>query len=33
MPSSHRARPVMRFAIVNPLTTIADISAILDTMA
>lgn len=32
-PSSHQGRPNARFAIVNPRTTIADLTAILDTMA
>lgn len=32
VPSSHKAEPILRFAIVNPLTTIADIQAILDTL-
>jgi glutamate/tyrosine decarboxylase-like PLP-dependent enzyme len=31
-PSSHRGRPNARFAIVNPRTTIEDLTAILDTM-
>ncbi|GAB3451250.1 pyridoxal phosphate-dependent decarboxylase family protein [Kineococcus endophyticus] len=32
-PSSHRGRPNARFAIVNPRTTIEDLTAILDTMS
>ncbi|MEZ0165906.1 aspartate aminotransferase family protein [Kineococcus sp. LSe6-4] len=32
-PSSHQGRPNARFAIVNPRTTIEDLTAILDTMA
>ncbi len=32
-PTSHDGETVTRFAIVNPRTTIADITAILDTMA
>lgn len=32
VPSTHQGEPIMRFAIVNPLTSIADIKAILDTL-
>ena len=32
-PTSHAGETVTRFAIVNPRTTVADISGILDTMA
>ena len=32
-PTTHAGETVTRFAIVNPRTTPADISAILDTMA
>jgi hypothetical protein len=32
-PTSHDGETVTRFAIVNPRTTVADITAILDTMA
>ena len=31
-PSSHDGEPILRFAIVNPWTTIADIKAILATL-
>ena len=31
-PSSHDGKPILRFAIVNPWTTIADIKAILATL-
>ena len=33
VPSSHGGRPNTRFAIINPLTTFEQMSAILDTMA
>ena len=33
MPTTHEGETVTRFAIVNPQTTEADITAILDTMA
>jgi hypothetical protein len=33
VPTSHEGETVTRFAIVNPRTTEADISNILDTMA
>jgi L-2,4-diaminobutyrate decarboxylase len=33
VPTSHEGETVTRFAIVNPRTTEADISGILDTMA
>jgi hypothetical protein len=32
VPSIHQGEPILRFAIVNPLTSIADIKAILDTL-
>jgi L-2,4-diaminobutyrate decarboxylase len=32
VPSTHQGEPILRFAIVNPLTSIADITAILDTL-
>lgn len=32
VPSSHRGEPVLRFAIINPLTTFAVLSGILDTL-
>jgi len=31
-PSSHRGKPILRFAIVNPWTSIEDIKVILDTL-
>ena len=31
-PSSHDGAPILRFAIVNPLTTVDDLRAILDTL-
>jgi glutamate/tyrosine decarboxylase-like PLP-dependent enzyme len=33
VPSSHDGQPVLRFAIINPLTTFEVLSAILDTLA
>jgi len=33
MPTSHEGETVTRFAIVNPRTSLADITGILDTMA
>lgn len=32
VPSAHKGKPILRFAIVNPWTTEADIEAILDTL-
>ncbi len=33
VPSSHRGEPVLRFAIINPLTTLDTLTGILDTLA
>jgi len=33
MPSAHHGKPILRFAIVNPRTSEADLAAILDTLA
>ncbi|OIQ67586.1 hypothetical protein GALL_508320 [mine drainage metagenome] len=32
VPSAHNGKPILRFAIVNPRTTEADLVAILDTL-